>query len=133
MSLLLVFFSLAHSIFILSFSFFFLLRDISSHIKIIHHNFNYHIHAHINHMQLGNFCRACIHFFVLLLVLWYFGFPCLPLILFLLFEICSIPRCVHLMLSFIPFYTLFRSFFWCVRARCLEKYTYITYCIQMNE
>ena len=48
------------------------------------------------------------------------------------FEICSIPWCVLLVLSFIYFYTRFRSFFCCVRARCLER-IYIYYILHSCE
>jgi len=68
-------------------------------------------------MQFGNFCRAWLHFFS-----FFSGILAFPtcLSLFFFFEICSIPRCVHLVLSFIPFYTLFRSLLFLLCASALS-------------
>ncbi len=55
--------------------FFFLLRDICSYIKIIHHNFTTTF-MHTNHMQLIHFCCACIHLsFVLLSLVFWLSLP----------------------------------------------------------
>ena len=119
--------SLAHSIFI--FVSLFLLRDVCSSMKISTSEF---FHADLNHMQFVHFCHAEIHFWLFWLFLPTSHF-CLALFLsFFFLEICSVPRCVLLVLSFISFYTLFRSFFAVYERAVLKEYTYITYCIQMN-
>ena len=121
-------------------SFSFLARSISSYTKIIHHNFiKTYMHTSIT-CKIVHFCCAytfnCLFFFFVRFR-WYPGFSCLhlliPFLSFLFFEICSIPWYVLLVLSFIYFYTLFRSFFAVCERAVLKEYTYIIYILHSCE
>jgi hypothetical protein len=80
--------------------------------------------AHIENMQFVHFRCACVQFFF---SLWCSCFP-----LFISHGPFFFSRYVRFHCVFFWCLSFISFCFCCVRARCLEEYTYIKYCIQMN-
>lgn len=127
---------------IISFLYLSCLLERNSTIQLMHTSITCNSVIFVVHTRSFPFFRSFIDSFSSVLLLWYFGFSCLPfsfdffffLSFFFSFEICSISWYVHfgvIVHKFLYSTSLSLSFAVCERA-VLKKYTYITYCIQVE-